>query len=246
MYTVVDLKLPDGIGLKINDNMMSSSFFSNRLGQSSELSRRLVVNCQGVEWNKIPVFDYVVGEEIRLQRSVFGVRLSKGSPDYSGTTKRINLTRIDKILEDRKRDERIWRSSNLCEEILLPSGTHLIGGERGDEDRNRLWREIVAAADQASSRRLFEGTVRETRPRQYYYRPTIVNMPTAWDFDGDSFRSTSRPAEEPGPEPRYVDNGTEIAPLALNALAQAAAEITSGERGTPPASRGPRPRNQRW
>lgn len=245
MYTVVDLKLPDGIGLKISETPSHRSFFSTHLNPISALSRRLVVNCEGVSWNQIPVFDYVVGEVVKLRRSIFGVRLSKGVPDYSGTTKRVNLTRIDKIIEDRKKEEHIWKSSNLCEEILLPmdysTGTYFTG--EANPDRDRLWRQLAEAASQEAARRL--GTLNRSLYYQRSGRMTFRDMPTLSDFDGDTL-TFQRPTAESGPSPRYVDNQQGVSEVGLDALVQAVTELTAGERGTPPASRGPRPRNQRW
>lgn len=77
------------------------------------------------------------------------------------------------------------------------------------------------------------------------------------DFDGDAawadlLRSPVRSeaprtmAMEDQPAPRYVDNRYEITEVDLAGAIRATAEVVQGERGRPPASRGPRPRNQRW
>lgn len=82
---------------------------------------------------------------------------------------------------------------------------------------------------------------------------------TLWssDFDGDTALTqsllSSRHANAPRAQtvhdevpPRYIDNRHEITEVDLSAAIRATAEVVQGERGRPPASRGPRPRNQRW
>lgn len=77
------------------------------------------------------------------------------------------------------------------------------------------------------------------------------------DFDGDTRMTQAllssihseaprTMAMEDQPAPRYVDNRYEITEVDLAGAIRATAEVVQGERGRPPASRGPRPRNQRW
>ena len=235
MYTVVDLKLPKDVGLRLDPSSGSISFFSG-FDRDTSLRRRLVVDCAGFSWDSISVLDYVVGEKVGLRRSVLGVRITKGDPDYSGRMKRVDLTRVGGMIEDRKKSlhgmKDLWiKSSNLCQEVILPSGTITFDGNRQFEFYRNQW-ESFRRSDVAFRELL--GTVDERS--MYYQRSRRISS----DFDGDTITTA------PAPEPRYVNNQEYIAQVGLDTLAQAAAEIIAGERGTPPASRGPRPRNQRW
>ncbi len=77
------------------------------------------------------------------------------------------------------------------------------------------------------------------------------------DFDGDTAITQSllsslhheaprMPAVQEGAPPQYVDNRHGITEVDFAEAIRATAEVVQGERGRPPASRGPRPRNQRW
>lgn len=283
MYTVVDLKLPKNLFLEKSriSNFFSFSEFEDTY--DTEIS----IPVQESGGQRITILKCLVGEQISLRKSVTGVRLVRGSPDYSGYVNRIDmLHQLPVRVANLQRNYREIVSrpgsmfSNLCEEIVLPSGH--------SRTRDvRLLEQLAARRAGGVTGPSFDDIFRN---REGVLSTTLTTgnhqiTMNAGDFDGDtagimdfetflrtqrplrtgpqrsrdefdqlrhyitysrSFTgfTTSSPRGEPGPAPEYSPVPT--APVSLARAVDAVAEVVTGRRGTPPASRGPRPRNQRW
>lgn len=285
MYTVVDFKLPEGLSLKIGP---VNDFFRFE-PQEGECDRKLSIPVPDSGNQGITISTYLVGERILLRKSMHGLRVVRGLPDYTGQVERSRMgPHIPQMVETLKkrhlenelrikelRGGRGIFQSNLCQEVVLPDS---LGSPPGsfshfDQMRERIQRMATEAPAQVT-------------PNRNEASRRFTDLPTAADFDGDTRRildfetlitrpRTSGPRgsmdefnqlqqymtyarsntgftisrrldriEEPGPAPEYSQVPT--APVSLARAADAVAEVVTGQRGTPPASRGPRPRNQRW
>lgn len=303
MYTVVEFKLPKDLNVVIKETVDYSinTILLDPNGQHAGPShnRAFIIDVPESGGKEIYLMKYLVGERIVFRRSLTGMKIIRGLPDYSGKVKRNNLTdtiprMVTELQKSYKsahsqsffRGDRI-RASNLCQEIDLPMFEYQ-GTNRGprmgaypdlatfsdfmtqprtrDIDRavDRLAaeedRRIVAelhAQSMAQHMADLESYLRARPNSPYYYTARNVgrSMPShrffSSDFDGDMRYSSmgysvAPQAEAQGPAPRYVDNTYQVTEVDLSSAIRATAEITQGERGRPPASRGPRPRNQRW
>lgn len=310
MYTVVEFNLPDGLNVIRKDHVDFARYNEDRYSQSS-VAKMLAIEVPDSGGQVINLMKYVVGERITFRKSLTGLKLIRGLPDYTGSVTHVDIvgkipgmvTKLKYRHQERQaalgNRQGIFQS-NLCQEILIGDSQDWGAGidwasltnTRVDDNRGRTLGELMATQlRERTNQDGFTRTVtgRVTSPdheaqmiaamldmnrsgiRNLYYqrggRPGR-SQPTEevsrrytnnfWaDFDGDTATTQSMlssihhetlrmPAVEDQPAPRYVDNRHEIAEVDLMDAIRATAEVVQGERGRPPASRGPRPRNQRW
>lgn len=145
-------------------------------------------------------------------------------------------------------------------QILEGTGT-VTGRATGQTDARREMLAAMLEANRVGTRSMYyqrAGNVGRSQPTTEISR-RYHNDFTLWssDFDGDTAVTQSvlssrhanaprMPAVHDEVPPRYIDNRHEITEVDFAAAIVATAEVVQGERGRPPASRGPRPRNQRW
>lgn len=297
MYQVVDFRIEPGLTLVKRQDAYTTNFFDSlRTGRDTYTTTNQVIELEVAEsgGRTIPLARYLVGERITFRKSLTGLKLIRGLPDYSGKVDRTDLTgslpgMVKDIQERYKRHiEGVKRSpfgsiaqSNLCQEIPMLSDV-----------RSRSYRTVEMTMSPAEIEAMQESIATQMRQHQamglrdlYYTRGgtgTVTGRSTGriqpvqersrrWDmdlsellhrdFEGDTLRYVSNDLRESEDRrflaemsrlhaesvpTRYVDNRGEITALAFAEAVQAAAEVAQGERARPPASRGPRPRNQRW
>lgn len=307
MYQVVDFKIEPGLTLVRKQDAYTSFFSALRTGEDTYSTTNRVIELQVPEsgGHTIPLARYLVGERITFRKSLTGLKLIRGLPDYSGKVDRIYLTeRLPEMVKElqsrhKKRLEGIKEypfdvipQNNLCQEIPMYSEYQ----NRMEAIRLRDYQTLSAPRPQSDAEMEQMRTALMDQMRQHqalgmrdlYYtrggtgtvtgritgRAINRNQPSNrysidWsqisDFDGDTFSAALRNSRDEirreenrrflaemnrmhaeATPTRYVDNRHEITAIALAEAVQAAAEVVQGERARPPASRGPRPRNQRW
>lgn len=287
MYSVTELKLPEGLSLQLGPSV---DFFENESRGTAPL-RKVFIPVPDSGGQSISVLQYVVGESISIRKSLMGLRLIKGTPDYSGVVHRTALgsyiprlvdmhqSNYKELVSSRASGKRSYYSdfsSNLCQEIYLPSDSIArrfdeIVAQRAQHFSHRDvltrgWGTTVSTPRNEESRRYpppstvdFDGDtvgimdfetfvtrpgVRATGPRGSRDEFDQLQQYLRYINSDNRYITTPRYTETPGPSPEYSPVPT--APVSLARAADAVAEVVTGRRGTPPASRGPRPRNQRW
>lgn len=314
MYTVVNFNLPDGLTVTLKD-YANFSFFNESATGSPTVAPNKVISIEVPDsgGQQITLMKYVVGERIAFRKSLTGLKLIRGLPDYTGTVTFVDLvehipTMVQKIKykyqERQTASSRMIQASNLCKEIPMPTSWDSavdwasIASARTDETdtigrlmaqqmtdmtsregftrqfldggtiTGRVTGQTVDAARQARMMEMMTATTSLGIRSLYYQRAGNVGRSQRieemsrrypdnfWaDFDGDAIMTQSMlssrhhealrmPAVEDQPAPRYSNNPFED--IQLVDVVRATAEVVQGERGRPPASRGPRPRNQRW
>lgn len=323
MYTVVTLKLPPDVTMEVGDGNSRRGFFDTR-SELSVASRSLKLSVPETGGRTISVINYLVGERIVFRKSLSGLKIIRGLPDYTGLVKRVDLTeslaerveglRAQFVIDSGLLKENLRYSNNLCNEIFISGDYDGYTGASGpSRSTGSYYAELMRTRPQIGglsqreastlqsradereyTRRALEASSRmtgELRDYQMTMHSSLAQLSrtelgrtanqtelsrryrNAWDslnedfrsalsgsdFDGDT-RVYVRMAEEENRrfldqmqvaysstvQPRYVDNRHEVQPVSLIDARQATTEVVRGERGRPPASRGPRPRNQRW
>lgn len=285
MYSITSLRLPPETSLVLRSARSGLSIQSLLMGTERALesvTRNINLKFDEDKLSSgVYLLSFVLGEKISFRKSVTGLKIVKGEPDFSGNVSYTNLIKpIAEIVESRRnraksmrgRDSifsRAIRASNLCQEEYLPTageidwrslttaqttGTTTNARSPGAQSMADIYRSLMDTSHYEEIARLMSSTALD---RSLYYtrnttRNAMSNRLLSADFDGDvpDFFRTVRPdstASQTEPAPRYAENTNEsVAQVDLVNAITAAMEITQGERGRPPASRGPRPRNQRW
>lgn len=129
MYEVIEFKLLPGLNLKLV-NQKKLEFFDQEESPRSGLTRTISIQVPDSGDQDISLMRYVVGERITFRKSLTGLKLIRGLPDFSGAISRNDITgQLSQIVQDRKdrfirnkhsMHEKI-RMNNLCMEIPLPT-----------------------------------------------------------------------------------------------------------------------------
>ena len=168
------------------------------------------------------------------------------------------------------------RTSNLCNEVFLPGSSERTEQIRQYAEMIRGYQEPMRRTmegltqDRLGDMSLYDTLVTTRNPEERTAWVTGRSTGRYQGFSSPQFQALLAAMEEPAPTnyftytrgaittarsqldavpepaPEYLDNSRAIASVSLGLTREAVTELVNGERGRPPASRGPRPRNQRW